>query len=681
MTDPRGEHHVLSDIPGETPKRLVPSAHLRARLDQARAKAIQDRRAAGFVDDFDPVWEDSLDATDDIAQALDLLEVGEPDWDWIDPDLGPDLDLDPDLVLGIDADLDRDLDLAKDLDLAEEPELEQPWVPAPADPPSSQPQSSQTKKPHRYPTSLIKASQTRPLDTVVDRLRSPLPPDRLIGWIVTAAITALAFVIRLFRIDYPASIMFDETYYAKDAWSLLKYGYEGRWYGEGDEVNSAFATGDYSALSTDGSSVVHPPLGKWLIASGEWLFGLTPLGWRFASLVFGCLLVMVVIRLTRRLAHSTLIGGIAGLLLTVDGLHFLMSRMALLDIFQSFFIVAGVSCIVADRDFFRNRLASRLVKTDAQSFHGHPGPFIVRPWLVGAGILLGFGCAVKWNTIYVIAVFGLLVVAWSISARRLAGAGRTSWKSLYLDGVPAFVSIVVVGIASYLVTWIPWLRTTGGNLRDWGVNNPDSPTTKIFGEGFASLWHWHVSTYDFHVGEDLAGATHSYQSSPWSWPVVGRTVGIYADNGIASGVDGCTASAGETCMRVVTALGTPLLWWAACLAMVLAVLWWIGGMDWRFGVVVCGMAATWIPWMWVGTRPIFSFYAITIIPFMVIALAMALGVIIGPVGSPRREAGAMGAGVLIALIVLNFAFLYPVVTGALIPRTHWQWRMWLPGWV
>jgi dolichyl-phosphate-mannose--protein O-mannosyl transferase len=134
-------------------------------------------------------------------------------------------------------------------------------------------------------------------------------------------------------------------------------------------------------------------------------------------------------------------------------------------------------------------------------------------------------------------------------------------------------------------------------------------------------------------------------------------------------------------MRIITALGTPMLWWAASLAIICALVWWIAGMDWRFGVVVCGMAATWIPWMSVGTRPIFSFYSITMIPFMVIALAMALGVLIGPVGSPRREAGAIIAGTLTALIIINFAFIYPILTGELITHTHWQWRMWLPGWV
>jgi hypothetical protein len=34
-----------------------------------------------------------------------------------------------------------------------------------------------------------------------------------------------------------------------------------------------------------------------------------------------------------------------------------MSRTALLDVFMAFFLVTAVACLVADREWFRNRLA------------------------------------------------------------------------------------------------------------------------------------------------------------------------------------------------------------------------------------------------------------------------------------------------------------------------------------
>ncbi|MDR0783482.1 MAG: phospholipid carrier-dependent glycosyltransferase [Propionibacteriaceae bacterium] len=502
------------------------------------------------------------------------------------------------------------------------------------------------------------------------------------GWIVTLAITAIAFFIRMFRLGRPAEILFDETYYAKDAWSLLQYGYEGVWRGEGDVVNPPFAQGDYSRLTDQSNFIAHPPIGKWLIAAGESMFGLGPFGWRFMAAVFGALMVFLVIRLGRRLSRSTLIGGLAGLLLTVDGLSFVLSRLALLDIFQAVFLVAGVACVVADRDHFRNRLAAVLLRSGNQTLAGQAGPVIFRPWLLLGGVMFGLGIATKWNTVYALAVFGILVVVWSWSARRLAGAQSRAWAALVKDGIPGFASLVLVAVVTYLASWIPWLKAIAGVKRNWGPADPtQSWIGRTFGESWGALWEWHRAVYNFHTGDGMAHATHYYASNPWVWPVLGRTVGIYAENDIQPGDQGCMAAAGETCMRVITALGTPLLWWAATIALVLALVWWLAGLDWRFGVVVLATCSTWIPWMFAGRGAMFSFYAVTMIPFMAIGLAMAIGVLIGPAHAPRRQVGAILSGVLTALIIANFAFFYPIYTGGLLTRKQWLYRIWLPGWI
>ena len=36
-----------------------------------------------------------------------------------------------------------------------------------------------------------------------------------------------------------------------------------------------------------------------------------------------------------------------------DGLHLVLSRLALLDLFVAFFMLCAVSCMVADRDWVR----------------------------------------------------------------------------------------------------------------------------------------------------------------------------------------------------------------------------------------------------------------------------------------------------------------------------------------
>ena len=106
--------------------------------------------------------------------------------------------------------------------------------------------------------------------------------------------------------------------------------------------------------------IVHPEVGKWLIALGEKAFGMDPFGWRIASAVVGSLMVLVMCRLARRLTGSTMLGLVAGVLLMLDGLHFVLSRLALLDIFLAFFLLCGVAAVVNDRDHHRARLARLL---------------------------------------------------------------------------------------------------------------------------------------------------------------------------------------------------------------------------------------------------------------------------------------------------------------------------------
>ena len=69
------------------------------------------------------------------------------------------------------------------------------------------------------------------------------------------------------------------------------------------------------------------------------MFGCTGLGWRLTAAAFGVILAVLVTRIARRISRSTAIGAIAGLLVVADGVSFVASRTALLDIFMTVFIV------------------------------------------------------------------------------------------------------------------------------------------------------------------------------------------------------------------------------------------------------------------------------------------------------------------------------------------------------
>ncbi|MEV1006851.1 phospholipid carrier-dependent glycosyltransferase [Streptomyces sp. NPDC049881] len=501
---------------------------------------------------------------------------------------------------------------------------------------------------------------------------------RWTGWGGPLLVALLAGVLRFVSLGSPDAVIFDETYYAKDAWSLLQHGYETEW---PDDADERIIAGDIPAADA-AAYVVHPPAGKWVIALGEWLFGLDPVGWRFMTAVLGTLSVLLLCRIGRRLFRSTFLGCLAGLFLAVDGLHFVMSRTALLDLVVMFWLLAAFGALLVDRDKARARLAAALpeggdglLRPDADI--ARRLGLGARPWRVLAGVCLGLACATKWNGLYVLAAFGIMTVLWDAGARRVAGARAPYRVMLRKDALPAFCSLVPVALAVYLASWAGWFATSGGYYRDWAATRSGDSAWSWIPAPLRSLWHYSSEVYSFHVG---LTSEHNYQSNPWSWLVAARPVTYFYESSDA-GQNGCGYSSG--CSREVLALGTPMLWWTACFALAYLCYRWLLRRDWRAGAVLCAVAAGYLPWFMYQERTIFYFYAVVLVPFLCLAVAMLIGALLGPPGSTerRRVTGIVAAGVLVLLIVWNFVYFYPIYTGTEIPRDGWRARMWLDSWI
>ncbi|MGW6915436.1 dolichyl-phosphate-mannose--protein mannosyltransferase [Kitasatospora sp. NPDC054939] len=485
------------------------------------------------------------------------------------------------------------------------------------------------------------------------------------GWLGPIAVALFAGLLRFWDLGHPDAFVFDETYYPKDAWSLLKQGYEGSW---PDSANrDILADPQVVPLGPAPSFVAHPPLGKWVIAVGEQLFGLHPFGWRSMTALLGTLSVLMLARIGRRLLGSTLLGCTAALLMSVDGLHLVMSRTGLLDGVQMFFVLAAFGSLLLDRDRTRARLAA--VRPD------HGGDTVRlgwRPWRIAAGLLLGAACAVKWNGATVLAAFGLLTVLWDQSGRRWAGA-RRPWRSmLRRDAVPALLAMVGTALVVYVGSWAGWLATTGGYDRQWADGRSGFGPAPL-----RSLWHYHAQMWEFNTG---LSTPHTYQSNPFSWLVQGRPVSMYWEQ-VPQGQQGCTAPGG--CAAQILGLGTPLLWWAACFALVYLLWCWFFRRDWRSGAVLCAVAGIYLPWFQYQERTVFSFYMVVLVPFLCLAVAQMLGAMLGPPDCTplRRRVGAAGAGLVVLAVMGCFLFYYPLYTAEVIPMSEWQDRMWFTSWI
>ncbi len=504
--------------------------------------------------------------------------------------------------------------------------------------------------------------------------------ERAGGWVWPIAVSLFAFGLRIWHLGQPRTLSFDERYYAENAWSMLHVGYARNFNGGAEDL---IAKGQTAGLMVPGSvtQVVHPDAGKWLIALGEWVFGFNSFGWRIASAVVGALTVLVLCRLVLRLTHSVPFACLAGFLLAIDGVHLTLSRLALLDVFVAFWILLAVHCLVADREWIAARLDTAGWR--ARLFH--------RPWSWAAGVCFGLACGTKWNGLYALAAFGVTVVVWEVLLRHPRGVANTV-RTTFTVGVPAFVRLVVVAGVVYVVSYAGFLanhqayeQAFGHGSKDepsWGayVDHPSPGALGQTSDALRSLWHYNLKSYGFHTGEFLAHKTHPYQSDAISWLILWRPVSASVQMDVPA--DQCGAKSDSSCMRETLILGNPAIWWTGVVALLLSVVAWIRTRRWEFSVPIVGLMATWVPWLPILDRPIFSFYAVATLPFMVIALALTLRAAWTSARTDRqRKQTALTVGDLIGLAAVCAIYFWPIWTSGLIPYDSWHNRMWFRNWI
>ena len=231
-------------------------------------------------------------------------------------------------------------------------------------------------------------------------------------------ITFAAFLLRLFHLGQPKGLVFDEIYYVDGARDYLKYGVE----------------------LTKGAPefVVHPPVGKWLIAAGIKLFGDHEFGWRIAVAVAGTMVVFLTSRIALKIFQEQKWANLAALLAALDGLGLVMSRTALLDIFLTLFILLAFNA-----------------------------------WLKGkylaTSVYLGLAMGSKWSALYFIVA--LLLLEFILNRRLLR-----------------VIKVGITSILVYLITWIGWFNSNLG----WDRNIKSNP--------LSSLLYYHKEMLQFHTG-------------------------------------------------------------------------------------------------------------------------------------------------------------------------------------
>lgn len=444
-------------------------------------------------------------------------------------------------------------------------------------------------------------------------------PSRVVtrnGWIATVVTTLIAAFTRLWNLGSPHEIMFDETYYVKDAYSIWHLGYEGTW---AQNANASFVRGNFSTLSPEASFVVHPPLGKWLIATGMELTGpASSWGWRLAVALAGIATVFLLCRLVWRLFPSPLLVGLAGLFLAIDGVGITESRIGLLDGFIGLFALAAVYCIVRDRQSQRERIARLLEGTAAGALAPKAG---WRPWMISAGVLLGCACSVKWSGLYLLATIGIMTVIWDGTALRAVKAKVWKLETLVSRGWGNFMRLVPVAGVTYLLSWFGWFMNPSAYKHGWAAAERAAGRGSWLPDSIADFIEYHRAIYKFHVG---LSTPHSYMAKPSGWLLQMRPTSFYWQSNDTLGADAYQCDT-RNCVRAITSIGNIPIWWAAFVAVFVVVAYVALKRDWRGWVVLAGYIGLYLPWFMYWDRTIFTFYTVAFVPFVVLALTVALG--------------------------------------------------------
>jgi dolichyl-phosphate-mannose--protein O-mannosyl transferase len=371
-------------------------------------------------------------------------------------------------------------------------------------------------------------------------------------WIAIAGVTSAAGLVRFVRIAEPRKLVFDEAFYVQDACRFI--------------LGAADTCLNWVAPIAE----VHPPLGKWLIGAGISAFGYTPLGWRVAAAAAGTLTVALFYLLARRL-FSTAGAMLAAFLLAIDPLHFLHSRLGMLDIFIPFFATAALLCCVYDRDHILHR-SSR------------------RPWRIAAGIAAGAAIAVKWPGAFALAVVLFLTLRWELSARRANGVNALR-EVLREQGLSIAGSLLLLPALVYAASYT-WAH----------------PATFFTARFWSEFAQYHVYLSQYHGALGGAGTA---QSLPWMWFLPFRPHWYFQEFAQL----GC---------RGVAAFASPL--WVLALVPIGLML--VGAARRRRvedaeAIILCGFACSYLPWLLAAQNrgAIYLFYMLPTVPFLCLALS------------------------------------------------------------
>lgn len=371
----------------------------------------------------------------------------------------------------------------------------------------------------------------------------------------------------------------------------------------------------------------HPPLGKLIISVGIGLFGMVPFGWRFMGTLCGVIMLPILYIFLKNMFGKTPVAACGTILLGVDFMHFVQTRIATIDTYGVLFILLAY--------FFMYRYMAQEPEAPFKK---------TLPPLALSGLFWGIACASKWTGVYAGLGLAVLYTINLVSKYKyykrteLAGFGEFFGRTL-LYSILCFIEVPVV---IYCLSYIPYGLSSGMSIGKGMLWDP---------RYYRIIWDSQLSMYHYH---STLVATHAYSSPWWSWILDARPISYFSDTSVGKGLISEFAS-----------FGNPIVWWGGFLAMVVLGYRSIRYRDGKALFIVIGYLSQLAPWFFI-TRIVFIYHYFPSVLFLVLALAYVLD------GIWERKKGRYKLAVygFTGAAVFLFIIFYPVLSGIPVSRAY-----------
>ncbi|MCL2253694.1 MAG: phospholipid carrier-dependent glycosyltransferase [Lachnospiraceae bacterium] len=411
----------------------------------------------------------------------------------------------------------------------------------------------------------------------------------------------------LYSATYWGGTMFDEIYHGRSAYEYIH------------------------GLKT--YETTHPPLGKTLISYGVRLFGMNPFGWRFASAVFGILMVPLFYLFGIALFKNTFAATSVTILIAADCMHFALSRIATIDIFAAFFILLMyylmLRFVQTNNHGYRHMLTLTIPNRKPISITASHS----RVLLGLCGITMGLGIATKWTAIYAGAGLGLIFLWYMINHPPTKFSKLFFFCTAFFGFIPLLIYIV--------------------SYRHFVPGNPGGGLFKTIIENTVHMFSYHSELE----------ASHYYSTPFFDWPTLHMPL-LYATDPVR-----------DNLMSSVNCMGNPAIWWFGIPCLLFCIYRFLLKEDLRAGFLVAAYLAQYLPWGLIS-RITFIYHYFPASLFLILMIGYVLNML-----AKYQPWGKKVAYCYLVFAVIVFFVFYPVISGIPSDRDYQFSLRWLNEWI